>query len=110
MFKYIGKKIDVQYESGLHYTIEYLSDTQLQWIDLAEGIQGADKQGTEDVYYYEIADDVYSFNWIEETGISVCQTINFKEYKAYSFIAWNDDNAKGKRAFAIQQGKIKFID
>jgi phenolic acid decarboxylase len=110
MFKYEKKKIDVKYDSGLHYTIEYLGNDQLIWTDLGDGIKGASKSGTENFYYWEVGDGIYNFNWIEETGISVSQTINFNDLKAYSFIAWNDDNAKGKRAFSQEQGSISFID
>jgi len=109
MFKYVGKTIDVKYDSGLHYTIEYVDEKTLKWTALADGVAGADESGTETFYCFEAADDVFAFDWIEEEGISVSQVINFGTLEVYSFIAWNNPASRGGREFSINTGKIAFL-
>lgn len=109
MFKYTNKTIDVKYEAGLHYTIEYLPDNKLKWTTLGKSLDGAPEAAEETFYFVEIAPNVFNLNWIEESGISVSQTINFETKVVYAFLAWDDVTARGKRAFAEQHGKIEFI-
>ncbi len=36
-----GKKVDVDYEAGCHFEIEYLSDSELKWKALSKQAEGA---------------------------------------------------------------------
>ena len=39
-----GKKVDVNYETGYHFVIEYLSDNELEWEALADAAEGAPRE------------------------------------------------------------------
>ena len=39
--KYQGKRVDVNYETGYHFVIEYLSENELKWTALAKRAEGA---------------------------------------------------------------------
>lgn len=108
MFKYVGKSIEVKYDTGFHYKINYLDNENLEWITLGKSIDGAPKNAIEQFFWYEISEDIYAINWIEESGIEIAQVINFKTFDVYAFITWSDVNLKGRRNHSINIGKVSF--
>jgi phenolic acid decarboxylase len=109
MFKYVGAKIDVNYETGYHFEVEFLSDSKLRWTSLKERDDGAPMVGEETFYPYELDDGIYAINWIEDTGIVVAQNLNFKKMEVHAFMTWNDKSARGGRAMLDHKGSIKVL-
>lgn len=108
--KYQGKKVDVNYETGYHFIIEYLSENELRWKALAKRAEGAPEVEYEPYVSYEIGEDEYMVNWIEESGLVVSQIANFREGKAYAFMTWPDENARGHRAQLLHKGTLTVLD
>ncbi len=108
--KYKGKKIDVNYETGYHFVIDYLSENELQWTALAKEAEGAPSQEKEPYSSYEIGEDLYNVNWIEESGLVVSQIADFKNGRVYAFMTWPDENARGKRAELLHKGTLTVLD
>lgn len=79
--KYKGKKIEVEYETGYHYMIEYLGEKTLTWHALSKAAEGAKMDGTEDFDYYEIGDEMYDINWVEESGLVYPRSLILKMAK-----------------------------
>ena len=102
-----GKKVDVNYETGYHFVIEYLSDNELEWEALADAAEGAPKKEKEPFSYYEIREGLYNINWIEESGLVVSQIADFTEGKVYAFMTWPDEKARGNRAELLHKGTLK---
>lgn len=108
--KYQGKKIDVNYETGYHFAIEYLDETTLKWHALSKTAEGGKEEETVTYSYYEIGDDMYNVNWIEDTGIVVSQIADFKNGIVYAFMTWEDETAPGKRAQLLHKGTLSVSD
>lgn len=108
MFKYAEKSIEIIYDAGYHYKINYLDDNTLEWVVLGKSFGRAQKNAITQFFWHEISDDIYIINWIEEFGIEVAQTINFKTFDVYAFVTWNDFKLKEGRNYLISIGKIKF--
>ena len=86
-----GRKVDVNYETGYHFIIEYLSESELQWEALAKTAEGAPKVEKEPYSSYEIGEGIYNVNWIEESGLVVSQIADLKNGKVYAFMTWPDE-------------------
>lgn len=109
MFKYIGKTVELKYETGFHFKVEYLSENQLRWTSLKEDEDGP-TSGEEKYYLNEQGEDLYTISWIEDTGFSVTQNLDFNSMKVYAFMSWSDENERGGRGILDHRGTIKFID
>lgn len=107
--KYQGKRVDVNYETGYHFVIEYLSEKELKWTALAKRAEGAPEVEYEPYVSYELGNDEYMVNWIEESGLVVSQIANFREGKVYAFMTWPDDNERGKRAQLLHKGTLTLL-
>ena len=105
-----GRKVDVNYETGYHFIIEYLSEKELKWHALAKTAEDAPKEEKEPYSSYEIGDEIYNVNWIEESGLVVSQIADLKNGKVYAFMTWPDENARGKRAELLHKGTLTIID
>lgn len=108
--QYKGRKIDVDYETGYHFLIEYLDENRLKWHALSKRAEGAPEEETKPFSYYEIKEGIYNVNWIEETGLVVSQILDFTEGKVYAFTTWPDEKARGGRAELLHQGSLKVLD
>lgn len=106
---YKGKRIDVNYETGYHFTIEYLSENELQWTALAKRAEGAPEVEKEPYSSYEIADHVFMINWIEESGLVVSQIADFNHGKVWAFMTWPDEKARGNRAQLLHKGTLSVL-
>ena len=110
MFKYVGKAIEVKYETGYHFKIEYLSEDRLRWTSLEERTDGAPMTGEETFYLNQQSEDIFTFNWIEDTGLSVSQNVDFKAMTVYAFMSWNDATQKSGRGILAHKGIANFLD
>jgi len=108
-FPYTGKSIEVLYETGYHFRIDYLENNQLRWTSLAERSDGGPMTGVETYYLYQIEDNIYAIDWIEASGLSVSQILNFKNNEVYAFMAWNDTSKPGGRDILAHKGKITLL-
>ena len=68
-----GKKVDVDYETGYHFVITYLSENKLHWDALSKIAEGAPAHEDEPYTSYDLGDGKYMVNWIEESGLVVSQ-------------------------------------
>lgn len=107
MFKYIGKKVELKYETGFHFRMEYIDENTLSWTSLKEG---EDASGIEKYYLHEQGNDIYTLSWIEDTGFSVTQNLDFNKMEVYAFMSWNDESKRGGRDILDHNGTIKFVD
>lgn len=106
---YHGKQIDVNYETGYHFIIEYLSENELQWKALAKRAEGAPAIEKEPYVSYELSEGVYMINWIEESGLVVSQIADFNQGKAWAFMTWPDANERGHRAQLLHKGTLTVL-
>lgn len=109
MFNYVGKSIEVKYETGYHFRIDYLSNTKMKWTSLVERTDGRPMVGEETYYLNEQADNIFTVTWIEETGVTVAQNLDFNKMIVYAFMTWPDETGRGNRAFLAHHGTIKFL-
>lgn len=109
MFKYVGKTVELKYETGYHFKVEYLTESRLRWTSLNERDDGAPVTGEETYCLNQQTDDIFTISWIEETGFSVSQNLDFKSMKVYAFMSWNDPSARGGRAILDHRGTIAFM-
>jgi len=110
VFKHVGQSIELLYNTGYHFRVDYLSDNKLKWTSLAKRTDGAPDTGEETFYYHELGDDLYIISWIEESGFTVSQTLDFKNGTVYAFMSWADPKARGGRAFLAHEGTFKILD
>ncbi|RRF89343.1 MAG: hypothetical protein DUD33_07545 [Coriobacteriaceae bacterium] len=105
-----GKRVDVDYETGYHFVIEYLSEGELAWTALSKTAEGAPNHETEPYSSLELGDDRYMVNWIEESGLVVSQVADFANGKVFAFMTWPDDSARGRRAELLHKGTLTVLD
>lgn len=110
MFKYSGKSVEIKYDTGFHYRMEYLSDSQLKWTNLAQGIAGAPESAVESFAWFELSESSYMLNWVEAGGVSVSQVVNYETHEVFAFLTWEDAEARGKRASLAQKGRFEFVE
>ncbi len=66
--------------------------------------------GEETYYLNQQSDNLFTLRWIEETGFSVTQNLDFDKMEVYAFMSWNDEAARGGRAILDHRGTIKFVE
>lgn len=109
MFEYIGKAVELEYETGAHYKVEYLTEDTLRWTSL---IERGDRPNSGEEHYYmnKQADGIYTLSWVEKTGISVTQNLDFNALTVYAFMSWPDKNSPGGRGILSHRGTITLLD
>lgn len=105
-----GKKLEVKYETGAHYKMTYLSETELKWEALGELAEGEASEGIEPFFAYKISEGIYNINWIEKDGMTASQIVDFNTNKVYVFLTWHDDNERGNRGNILQQGTFEIVE
>ena len=105
-----GKKVDVDYETGYHFVITYLSENKLHWDALSKTAEGAPAHEDEPYTSYDLGDGKYMVNWIEASGLVVSQIADFANGRVYAFMTWPDEHARGKRAELLHKGTLKIKD
>ena len=105
-----GKRIDVNYETGYHFEIQYLSESELKWKALSKAAEGAPTEESEPYSSYEIREGLFNINWIEESGLVVSQIADLTNSKVYAFMTWPDKDARGGRAELLHKGTLTVLD
>lgn len=105
-----GKKVEVEYETGAHYLMTYLSETELKWEALGELAEGEAPEGVEPYVFYNISDGIYNINWIEKDGLTASQILDFNTHTVYAFLTWSDDQERGGRGQVLQKGTFKLVE
>ena len=105
-----GKKVDVDYDTGLHFTIEFHSEDELEWKTLKPLSEGNPDHEVEPYYAYDLGDDRYMLNWVENSGVVVSQIQDYGKGTVHAFLTWPDPDARGKRHHLIQKGTLKVVD
>lgn len=97
-----GKTLDLNYTSGDHYHVTVLSDTQLRWQSLGVS-DGGPAAETEDYTVKQITDNTYFVSWMEQSGMTVSEVIDFGTRKVYATITWGDTTkANGRDSVTIE--------
>ena len=105
-----GKKMDVDYETGYHFRISMISEDVMEWKALSKTAEGAPDHEQEPYSSYDLGDDKYMLNWIEESGLVVSQIDDLKNGKVYAFMTWPDKDGRGKRAELLHKGTLTLVD
>lgn len=103
----IGRQVDVLFETGYHFKLEYLEGNQMRWTSLKEDNYG--ESNVETIIVKDIVPSIINVNWVESTGISVTHVINLTEGVINGLILWNDPQAHGGRGVLNHKGTYKFL-
>ena len=85
--RFEGKKILLRYDNGVEISGDYKGATEVQWEALSGPAKG--KKGTETIQSVEIGPDIFFINWLEESGITVSQVLDFTKSTVTAFITFN---------------------
>lgn len=105
-----GRKMDVNYETGYHFQIEFLDANTIRWYALSKTAEGAPSVEEEPVSVMEIAEGVYFQSWIEASGIVVSQIDDFNQGKVFAFMTWPDEKGRGGREKLLHKGILSIVD
>ena len=104
---FFGKK--ATYKFAPFTVIEtFLNDSTLHWeMTNSKGIVTASV--FEKVSYKELTENLYFTSWIEESGFTVSQIIDWKNANVKAFCSFEDEKSlRGKRSSMFLDGKIIF--
>lgn len=104
-----GKKVEVEYETGAHYLMSYLSESELKWEALGELAEDEAPEGVEPYVFYQIAEDIFNINWIENDGMTASQILDFNTNTVHAFLTWEDSMERGGRGQLLQKGSFKLV-
>ena len=63
----------MKYETGAHYQITCLSESELKWEALSEVAEGEAEVGIDLYWTTNITDSIVNINWIEKDGLTASQ-------------------------------------
>jgi MoaF C-terminal domain len=89
IMSFVGRRILIKYESGLHVEAHYTNSTQVFW----KAITGpeAGTTGTETIYALEVAPKVFFISWLEKSGVSVSQILDLERITAAAFVTFDTE-------------------
>jgi hypothetical protein len=90
--RFEGKKILLRYENGLEIRGDYSSATELKWEALSGPAKG--ETGIESIQAVQIAPDIFFINWLEKSGITVSQVLDFSRSTVSAFITYNSGSSR----------------
>ena len=100
--KFVGKRILLHYENGLEIIGDYKSKTEVSWEALSGPAKGM--KGTEKIEALEVASDIFFISWLESSGTSVSQILDFNNSKMVAFSTYDSDKGRqqtlGKGTFS----------
>jgi phenolic acid decarboxylase len=91
--KFVGKKILLRYEHGLEIIGNY-GPTEVNWEALSGPAKGM--KGTEKIQAVEVAPNIYFINWLESSGTSVSQILDFNNSTMVAFTTYDSDKGRQK--------------
>ncbi len=109
MFKYVGSAVEVEYSTGYHFKIEYLSENTMRWTSLSQRTDGLPMVGEETYYLHALAEEIYAISWIEDSGVVVSQTLDLDKGEVYAFMTWDDPQGRGGKAMLAHSGTAKLL-
>ena len=92
--KFVGKKILLHYENGLEIIGDYTSPTEISWEALSGPAKGM--KGTEKIQALEVASDIFFINWLEASGTTVSQILDFNNSTMVAFTTYDSDKGRQK--------------
>lgn len=104
-----NKKLDVIYETGYHFHMKYEEEGKLRWEAIGEIEEGELREEVEFYDAYEIQKNLYFVSWIEESGFTVSQILDFDNRKVYAYMSWAEDSARGNRGKLLHKGVFTII-
>jgi hypothetical protein len=99
-----GKTLTLEYESGLIVRGRYTADS-VSWEALSGPAKGS--RGTERTYVYALSQNRFFVNWIEASGTTVSQILDFDAGQVLSFVTYT---AGGTRQATLDRGAITIED
>lgn len=90
--KFVGKKILLHYENGPEVIGDYTSSTEVNWEALSGPAKGM--KGSERIQAVEVASDIYFINWLESSGTSVSQILDFNTSTMVAFTTYDSDKGR----------------
>lgn len=97
----------MKYETGAHYQITCLSESELKWEALSEVAEGEAEVGIDLYWTTNITDSIVNINWIEKDGLTASQVLDFNTNTAVVFLTWEDDSEYGNRGSILQRGTFE---
>lgn len=81
----------------------FTSDTTLHWKTFNDA--GVIGEEDEKIGYKKIGDSLFFLNWIEKTGLTVSQVLDFKKGTVVVYVSHADENSeRGKRSANFLEG------
>ena len=90
--KFVGKRILLHYENGLEILGDYKSLTEVSWEALSGPAKGM--KGTEKIQALEVSSDIFFINWLESSGTSVSQILDFNNSTMVAFSTYDSDKGR----------------
>ena len=85
--EFVGKTIRIKYGSGLEVEAHYETTAQLHWKCLAGPAIG--QSGTETIQCRTIREGLYFVNWVEKSGTTVSNLLDFFENRVAAFVTYD---------------------
>lgn len=102
-----GKFVEVLFDSGLQFRLDFLKDNQMRWTSIRE--EDAGSTDIETIYVEEYPGGIYSIDWVEASGLCVSYTVDTANEYVKSFMTFTDENYRGGRRPFTHEGSFKFI-
>lgn len=102
----IGKK-GITTFAMMKVETDYISDSTMHW--KTTNSKGEIAEGDEKVSYAKLSDNLHFLNWVEKNGYVISLTIDTKDGKVKAFWSYANENARGKRGSAFNDGKFEFV-
>jgi phenolic acid decarboxylase len=100
--RFVGKKILLHYDNGPEIVGNYTSPSEVNWEALSGPAKGM--KGTERIQAVEVASDIYFINWLESSGTSVSQILDFNNSTMVAYTTYDSDKGRqqtlGKGTFS----------
>lgn len=104
-----GRKAQINFDSGLHFYIDFLEKNQLRWTFISEQNYGAND--IETIHIETLGDGLFVIDWIEKDGLCVSYSIDVNAQYVKSYMSWADEEGKrGKRTYMSHEGPFFFIN
>jgi MoaF-like len=85
---FVGKRILVQYDSGLEVVVDYTSETEMTWEAISGPAEGT--KATERIYASEVAPGLFFISWVEkDQGITVSNVVDFQNSRVTEFATFD---------------------
>lgn len=108
MMDFTGRTAEVLFETGFHFKLEYLSETEMRYTSLMPDTKGTTEVVT--ITQREITDGIYAVSWVEKAGTTVQHIIDTIKGRVEAFMTWPDSEAYGGHARLYHQGSFTWLD